>query len=345
MSTTCRRRMRRAAMSCARRMRMPGSSRSTPGVLAVLTGAELRRRGLGTLRPGVPRRRRNGAAAFLSPQPLLAQDRVRYVGDPVAFVVAETLAQAKDAAELIQIAYEPLPAVISVDAALAPGAPSVWDDNPGNEAFTHEAGSKPAVDAAFALAAHIVRDTIVVNRVSANSMEPRGCLAQYDPDEERYTIRCTVQSVHGTRAALAGQIFRVPHHQIRVVCDTMGGGFGMKGGCYPEYALALWASEVTGRPVRWTAERSEGIQSDEQARGSTVEAELALDGRRLFFERPADDPADHRARLPRQHLYFRGRARRGHRRLDQHDDDRALSRRQPARADLRHRDDHRQGGA
>ena len=107
-------------------------------------------------------------------------------------------------------------------------------------------------------------------------MEPRGCLAQYDRDEDRYTIRCTVQSVHQIRAALAGQIFRVPHHQLRVVCDTMGGGFGMKGGCYPEYGLALWASEVVGRPVRWIAERGEGLQSDEQARGSVVEAELAL---------------------------------------------------------------------
>ncbi len=222
-------------------------------MLAVLTGADLRRRGLGTLRPGVPRRRRNGAPAFVCPQPLLAQDRVRYVGDPVAFIVAESLSQAKDAAELIAVEYEPLPAVISAEAALTPGAPAVWDDNPGNEAFTHAAGNKEAVDAAFARAAHVVHDRIVVNRVSANSMEPRGCLAHYDRDEERYTIRCTVQSVHGTRAALAGQIFRVPHHQIRVVCDTMGGGFGMKGGCYPEYALALWASEVTaarcaGRP-------------------------------------------------------------------------------------------------
>ncbi len=254
-----------------------GAASAAPGVLAVLTGADLKRRGLGTLRPHVPRRKRNGAPAFVCPQPLLAQDRVRYVGDPVAFVVAETLAQAKDAAELIAVEYEMLPVLASAAAALAPGAPALWDDNPGNEAFTYEAGDKAAVDAAFAGAAHVVRDTIVVNRVSANSMEPRGCLAQYDRGEERYTIRCTVQSVHQIRAALAGQIFRLPHHQIRVVCDTMGGGFGMKGGCYPEYALALWASEAVGRPVRWTAERSEGLQSDEQARGSTVEAELALD--------------------------------------------------------------------
>ena len=335
-------------------------AQAVPGVLAILTGADLRRRGLGTLRPGVPRRRANGAPAFVCPQPLLAQDRVRYVGDPVAFVVAETLSQAKDAAELIDIDYEPLPAVIAAEAALRPGAPAVWDDNPGNEAFTHAAGDKAAVDAAFARAAHIVRDRIAVNRVTANSMEPRGCLAQYDRDEERYTIRCTVQSVHGTRAALAGQIFRVPHHQIRVVCDTMGGGFGMKGGCYPEYALALWASEVVGRPVRWTAERSEGLQSDEQARGSTVEAELALDAGGRFLalrtrwqssigayfstDRPTIPLTIGMACLVNTYTFAAVHAE-VHRGPHQHDDDRALSRRQPPRADLRDRDDHRQGGA
>ena len=251
-------------------------ARAAPGVLAVLTGAELERRGLGTLRPLIPRRKRNGTPAYVCPQPLLARERVRYVGQPVAFIVAETLNQAKDAAELLAVEYERLPAVVSAEAAVAPGAPAVWDDNPGNEAFTYEAGDKQATEAAFARAPAVVRHKIVLNRVTANSMEPRGCLAQYDRDEDRYTIRCTVQSVHQIRAALAGQIFRVPHHQLRVVCDTMGGGFGMKGGCYPEYGLALWASEVVGRPVRWIAERSEGLQSDEQARGSVVEAELAL---------------------------------------------------------------------
>jgi aerobic carbon-monoxide dehydrogenase large subunit len=248
-----------------------------PGVLAVLSGRDLAQRGLGTLRPLVPRKRRDGSRAFVCPQPILAQEVVRYVGDPVAFVVAETLNQAKDAAELIEVEYQPLPAVTTAAAALAPGAPSVWAANPGNEAFFHEAGDKAAVEAAFTRAVHIVRHKSVINRITANSMEPRGCFAQYDPDESRYTIRCTIQSVHGTRAALAEQIFKVPHHQVRVVCDNMGGGFGMKGGCYPEYALSLWAAEVTGRPVRWIAERSEGLMSDEQSRGSVIESELALD--------------------------------------------------------------------
>jgi carbon-monoxide dehydrogenase large subunit len=258
-------------------------ARVAPCVLAVLTGAELKRRGLGTLRPLMPRRKKNGTPSFVCPQPLLAQEYVRYVGDPVAFIVAETLHQAKDAAELIEIEYEPLPAIVTAEAAVAADAPAVWPDNPGNEAFTFEAGDKAAVEAALARAPHVIRMRIPVNRVTANSMEPRGCLAFYDPAEERYTIRCTVQSVHQIRAALAGQIFRLPHHQVRVVCDNMGGGFGMKGGCYPEYGLALWASEATGRPVRWIAERSEGLQSDEQARGSTVEAELGLDGNGKFL--------------------------------------------------------------
>src|SRR3954470_10793309 len=259
------------------------AAKRAPGVLAVLTGADLKRRGLGTLRPLVPRRKRDGSPAFVCPQPLLAQERVRYVGDPVAFIVAESLHQAKDAAEQIQVEYEPLAAIATAEAALAAGAPAIWDQNPGNEAFTHTAGDKAATDAAFARAARIVRHRVVVNRITANSMEPRGCLAQYDPAEERYTIRCTVQSVHQIRAALAGQVFRVPQHQVRVVCDNMGGGFGMKGGCYPEYGLSLWASEIIGRPVRWTGERSEGLLTDEQARGSTVDAELALDKDGIFL--------------------------------------------------------------
>src|SRR5579864_7756713 len=252
-------------------------ARSAPGVLGVYTAADLQKRGLGNTRPFMPRKRSNGTPHFPCPQPLLVRNRVRYVGDPVVLVVAETLNQAKDAAELIAIDYEPLPAVITAEAALAPGAPAVHDENPGNEAFFHEQGDKAAVDAAFAKAAHLVRHKIVINRVTANTMEPRGCLAQHDRDEGRYTIRCTVQSAHGPKAILADQIFKLPHTKFRVICDNMGGGFGMKGGCYPEYALSLFAAEQLGRPVRWIAERSEGILVDDQSRGSVVDTELALD--------------------------------------------------------------------
>lgn len=253
------------------------------GVLCILTGDDLTARGLGTLRPLVPRRRRNGSPAFVCPQPILADGEVRYAGDPVAFIVAETLNEAKDAAELIEVDYEILPAVIEAEAALAPGAPALWPSNPGNEAFHHAAGNKAAVDAALAGAAHIVKHRTINNRITANSLEPRGCLAEYDPDDAKYTIRCTVQSVHGIRAALADQIFKVPQSRVRVLCDNMGGGFGMKGGCYPEYALALWAAEIVGRPVRWIAERSEGLMSDEQSRGSIMDSELALDADLKFL--------------------------------------------------------------
>jgi aerobic carbon-monoxide dehydrogenase large subunit len=250
---------------------------AAPGVLVVLIGEDLQARGLGTLHPMFPRKKRDGSPAYVCPASLLAQERVRHVGEAVAFVVAETLDQAKDAAELIDVRYEPLPVIVSAEAALAPGAPALWPDNPGNEAFSHEVGSRQAVEAAFAKAARVVRDIIPTARITANPMEPRGCLAEHDPAQGRYTIRCTTQSVHMTRLELARHIFKQPETKFRVVCDQMGGGFGGRSHCYPEYALALWASEVTGRPVKWIAERSEGLATDDHARGSAVEAELALD--------------------------------------------------------------------
>ena len=259
------------------------AARAAPGVLAVLTSVELEARGLGAQQPAVPRKKSDASPAHVTPQPLLAGDRVRFVGQPVAFVVAGTLAGAKDAAELIAIDYDPLPAVVSVDQATADAAQPVWDDNPGNEVFFHQVGDAAATEAAFAKADHVVTHRIVINRVTANSMEPRGCVAEYDAIDDQYTIRCTIQSAHGTRTILAGAYFQKPQNRFRVICDNMGGGFGMKGGCYPEYALSLWASEVTGRPVKWIAERSEGILSDEQARDSVIEAELALDRQGNFL--------------------------------------------------------------
>ena len=259
------------------------AARRAPGILAVLTGEELAARGLGMLKPAGAGRRSDGSPGFVCSQPLLAQGRVRFAGEPVAFVVAETLDQAKDAAELIDVDYAPLPAVISVDDALAPGAPAIWSDNPGNEAFTHDRGDAAAVDAAFARAEHIVGHRVCVSRVACNAMETRGCIAEYDFDEDRYTLRATVQSVHGIRALIAGQIFAMPQTKLRVVCDHMGGGFGIKGGCYPEYSLALWASEVVERPVKWIADRAESLLTDEQARGGLVDAELALDAEYRFL--------------------------------------------------------------
>ncbi|MFM9968033.1 MAG: xanthine dehydrogenase family protein molybdopterin-binding subunit [Burkholderiales bacterium] len=253
------------------------AAKAAPGVLAVLTGDDLKERGLGAPRPVVPRKKSDGSPAFVTPQPLLAQAYVRYVGEPGVFIVADTLNQAKDAAELIEVEYDPLPSVVTPEASLAPGAPPVFANNPGNEAFYHEAGDKAATDAAFAKAVKIIRHKIVVNRVTTNSMEPRGCLAEFDSEEARYTLRATIQSAHGTRSAIADQIFKIPQSKLRVVCDNMGGGFGMKGGASAEYSLAMWAAEITGRAVKWISERGEGILSDEQARDSVIEAELALD--------------------------------------------------------------------
>ncbi len=253
------------------------AAKSAPGVLLVLTGEDAPVRELGLQKPRHARKRRDGSPAFVCPQPHLARERVRYVGDPVAFIVAETPAQAKDAAERIEVDYDPLPAAIGTETAALPGAPAVWEGCPDNQAFFHQAGNKAAVDAAFAGAAHVVRHRLVINRVTANTMEPRGCLAEYDASDDRYVIRCTVQAPHRIRGVLATQIFRLPETKFRVIALNVGGGFGMKGGCYPEYVLSLVAARLLGRPVKWIAERGEGLLSDEQARDNVTETELALD--------------------------------------------------------------------
>lgn len=276
----------RSPHSHARIRRIDASrAKSAPGVLLVLTGNDPEVLALGTQSPRMPRKRRDGSPAFVCPQPLLARDRVRYIGDYVALVVAETLDQAKDAAELIDIDYEPLPAVVSTESAVRSGAPAVWEQCPDNEAFVHTAGNKAATDAAFAKADRVVRHKMIINRLTTNSMEPRGCLSEYDPREDRYTIRCTVQGPHAVRRTLATQIFKIPETQIRVISENVGGGFGMKGAVYPEYPLTALAARLIGRPVKWMGERSESILSDEHNRDNVTEAELALskDGKFLGF--------------------------------------------------------------
>jgi aerobic carbon-monoxide dehydrogenase large subunit len=252
-------------------------ARTMPGVHLVLAGDSPEVRALGLQRPKTARKRRDGSPSFAGPQPLLAFERVRYMGDPVAFVVADTLAQAKDAAEAIVVDYEPLPAVVTSDAAVAPGAPAIWEQCPDNRAFFHEAGNKAAAAEAFANADHVVRHRMVINRLTTNSLEPRGCLASYDERDARYTLRCTVQGPHTIRRVLANEIFKLPETRFRVISDNVGGGFGMKGGLYPEYALATLAAGLTGRPVKWISERGEGLISDEHCRDNITEAELALD--------------------------------------------------------------------
>ena len=260
-------------------------ARAMPGVLLVLTGSDAEVLALGLQRPKTARKRRDGSPAFVAPQPWLAHERVRYIGDPVALVVAETLHQAKDAAEAIEVDYAPLPALVTVDAAAAQGAPAIWPQCPDNQAFLHEVGNRAAVDKAIAAAAHVVRHRMVISRLTTNSLEPRGCLADYDRREDRITLRCTLQGPHTVRRILAADILKVPETRVRVISENVGGGFGMKGGLYPEYALTALAARLIGRPVKWIAERGEGIASDEHCRDNVTEAELALDqdGRFLAF--------------------------------------------------------------
>ncbi len=253
------------------------AAESSPGVHLVLTGHHPQVAKLGLQHPMVQRHRRDGTPVPPCPQRHLATDTVRYVGDYVAFVVADTLAQAKDAAEMIMVDYEELPSVVSTADAVTASAPQIWEELPNNEMYVHRVGDESATDAAFAKAAHVVKHRMVINRVTTNSMEPRGSIAEYDSRDDRYIVRCTVQSPHRCRNILASQVFNLPEMKIRVISENMGGGFGMKGGVYPEYILTMVAAKLLGRPVKWISERSEGLLSDEQARDNVTDAELALD--------------------------------------------------------------------
>ena len=254
-----------------------------PGVLAVFTGEDLAQAGLGSMRTTLSRTRPDGSPMFAPAHPVLVRDRVRCVGDPVAFLVAETVAQAEDAAELVRIDYEPLPAVTATAEAGRPGSPPVWDECPDNVSNVFEAGDRAAADAAFERAAHVVRRRYVITRVHAQYMEPRGALGVYDPREDRYTLHADVQYPHRVRHVLATSIFRVPEHRIRVVAGDIGGAFGTKGWQYPEHRLVLWAARELGRPVKWSCERREAILADEHARDTVSEAELALDAEGRFL--------------------------------------------------------------
>jgi carbon-monoxide dehydrogenase large subunit len=250
---------------------------AAPGVLLVLTGADWKRSGWGDLPVPGGQKRRDGSAMYRSPYPALAQDRVRWVGDYVAFVVAETYAHAADAAELIDVDCEPLPAVTSTPDATAPGAPRVWDDCAENICFVHLAGDKAAADAAFARADHVVRHRLVINRVTAVTMEPRGCIGNYDATSGRYTLYGQPQGVHTFRSDLAERVLKVPESRVHVIAGDIGGSFGMKSAIFNEAPLTLLASKLTGRPVKWMSTRSEAFLSDAEARDNVTDAELALD--------------------------------------------------------------------
>ncbi len=250
------------------------AARKMKGVLGIYTGADFAAAGYGTLKCIVPFKNRDGSEMKKPPRPALATDKVRFVGDPVAFVVAETLNQAKDAAEAVELDIEPLPAVTDPEQAARPGAPQLYDDAPGNLALDYHYGNSDAVNAAFAQAAHVTRLKLVNNRVVVNAMEPRSAIGVHL--NGRFTLHSCSQGVFGMKGNIAA-LLNVEPKQVRVLTGNVGGSFGMKAAPYPEYVCVLHAARALGRPVKWTDDRSGSFVSDSHGRDHSVQAELALD--------------------------------------------------------------------
>lgn len=259
-------------------------ARSMPGVAAILTAAEAKADGLGTIpcEEGLTSGRDGHDLAY-TPRFVIANQRVRHVGDIVAMVIAESLAEAEAAAESIIVGYQALPAVTEAKDALQQGAPQIWPEAPGNLVIDWEMGDAAAVASAFQKAAHVTRLTLRNQRLSAMPLEPRGALASYEPATGTYTLYSSTQGVHAIRDPLADSVLRVPRDQVQVITPDVGGGFGMKLFLYPEYALVAWAARRLGRPVRWISTRSEAFLSDAQGRDQLSEAALALDEEGQFL--------------------------------------------------------------
>jgi aerobic carbon-monoxide dehydrogenase large subunit len=258
------------------------AARTMPGVLGVWTGADLAAAGYKPFICGLPLKSRDGSPLLQTNRPALVTDKVRFVGDPVAFVVAETLAQARDAAEAVEVDIEPLPAVTDAAEAAKPGAPQLYDHIPNNVALDFHYGDTAKIDAAFAGAAHVTRLDIVNTRVAVVSMEPRVALGHYDKKNERYTIQVPTQGVSGNKAILA-RLLNVAPEKVRVLTANVGGSFGMKNLNYPEYTCIMHAAKELGRPVKWTDERSTSFLSDSHGRAQIIHAELALDADGKFL--------------------------------------------------------------
>jgi carbon-monoxide dehydrogenase large subunit len=266
-------------------------ARAMPGVLAVLTAAEVQSDGLLPLLPNVAANTQTGEPFRFARQPLLAEDKVRYVGEPVALVVAATGAEALDAAEHVAVDYAPLPAVATPAAARAAGAPLLCEEAPGNLCFEWLTGDSAAVDAAFDQAAYRVRLSLDNHRVVTSPMEPRGGVGLYEAASERYSLYTSSQSIHATRDHAARSLGVEPG-RVRFIAPDVGGGFGAKNFIYPEHVLLPWAAKRVGRPVKWIASRAEVFLADHQGRGHHSEASLALDGNGSFLALRVDSLAD-----------------------------------------------------
>jgi carbon-monoxide dehydrogenase large subunit len=254
------------------------AARLSPGVLLVLTGNDISAAGLGPVVPRFMPEDMGGPKGFRTQRPILAIETVRHVGDRVAIVIAESLAEALSALELIKVDYDTLPSAIDVVAASQEGAPLVHSDADDNVSFTLKAGDADATGAAFANAAHIVQAEMRHPRLNGNALETRGSIGEYDPVDDRYTLYANTQLPHILRSELCRMVFGIPDSQMRVVAKDVGGGFGLKTNPFPEDALVLFAAKKIGRPVKWVATRSEHLMTDDHGRDQWGEGEMALDG-------------------------------------------------------------------
>ncbi len=254
-----------------------------PGVVAVFTGADMAADSVNSLPCGWLIHSKDGSPMKEPPHFPIARDKARYVGDPVAVVIAETREQAKDAAELIEVDYDEVPAVVSLRQAVDGGAALVHDEVPGNVCYDWHLGDAAAVDAAFAQAAHVTKLDLVNNRLVPNAMEPRAALGEYDQANGEHTLTTTSQNPHVIRLLMGAFVLGIPEHKLRVVAPDVGGGFGSKIFHYGEEAIVTWAARKIGRPVKWTAERSESFLSDAHGRDHLTHAELALDQNGTFL--------------------------------------------------------------
>jgi len=258
------------------------AAETAPGVVAVLTGRDLAADGIGIVDATCPVKGRDGKPIRNPARPALVVDRARFVGDGIAMIVAETEAQARDAAELIEIDWEPLPAVVDPREAVAPGAPQIWDEVPGNVTVDWALGDEAKTAAAIAGAAHVTRLTLRQNRLSVAPIEPRGAIGRYDAATGRYSVWVPSQGTTPIHLSLATQGLKTAMGDIQVLTPDVGGGFGMKNFVYPEHILVAWAAKRLGRPVKWFADRTDAFLTDAHARDHHMEAELALDAEGRF---------------------------------------------------------------
>ena len=257
------------------------AARLAPGVVAIYTAEDFA--DLGGLPCGWQIHNRDGSPMVEPKHPVLTEGKVRHVGDPVVLVIAETPEQAREAAELVEVSYEEMPPVVDMQTAISVGSALVHDDAPNNLCFDWELGERSAIDDAFTKAAHVAKVDLINQRMIANAIEPRAAIGDYNPSTGEHTLYTTSQNPHAIRLLMSAFVLAVPEHKVRVVAPDVGGGFGSKIYHYAEEALMISAAKKLGRPVKWTADRSESFISDAQGRDHVTHAELALDDNGKFL--------------------------------------------------------------